>query len=135
MTSNIEHVLSREEITKANDHKQVRVHVEEWGGSVILRTLTAAERDQFESNILKTNVKGQREANLINLRSKLLCLALVDSEGKRLFKDPSELSQRSSVVISRLFTEVQRINGMTPKDVEELSGNSEEGQSEDSSLD
>jgi len=117
-------VLTRDAILQAQDLPTERVFVEEWGGEVIVRGLTAAERDQFEQSIVETRGKDTR-VNLRNIRAKLVTLCVVDEEGKRLFKDEDAelLGRKSAVALNRIFEVAQRLSGLRPEDVEELAGN------------
>ena len=52
--------LSRDQILGATDFVFVELEVEEWGGTVRLRGLSASERDAFESSVGVTywNIRG-----------------------------------------------------------------------------
>lgn len=117
-------LLSRDAILQAQDLPTERVEVPEWGGEVIVRGLTAAERDQFEQSIVEARGKDTR-VNLRNIRAKLVALCVVDEEGKRLFKDEDAelLGRKSAVALNRIFEVAQRLSGLRPEDVEELAGN------------
>jgi hypothetical protein len=122
-------MLTRDEILKANDIKTEKVKVPEWGGEVFIRTMTGTERDAFEQGI----VKGQR-ADLHNIRAKLCALAIADKDGKRLFteRDVTALGQKSAKALDRIFSKAQKLNGISPEDVEDMAKNSGTGLSEDS---
>ena len=60
------------------------VEVPEWGGSVRVKTLSGAERDQFESAIVQRNGRNVKQ-NLLNIRARLVAAALVDENGAALF--------------------------------------------------
>ena len=47
--------LTRDEILGADDLKTESVKVPEWGGTVLVRELTGAERDEWEASVVKTN--------------------------------------------------------------------------------
>ena len=117
-------LLNREAILQAQDLPTERVPVPEWGGEVIVRGLTGAERDRFEQSIVETRGKDTR-VNLRNIRAKLVTLCVVDEEGKRLFKDDDVelLGRKSAVALNRIFEVAQRLSGLRPEDVEELAGN------------
>src|SRR5690606_40748699 len=97
-------LLSRDAILQAQDLPTERVEIPEWNGEVIVRGLTAAERDQFEQSIVETRGKDTR-VNLRNIRAKLVALCVVDEEGKRLFKDEDAelLGRKSAVALNRIF--------------------------------
>lgn len=117
-------LLSRETILQAQDLPMERVPVPEWGGEVIVRGLTAAERDQFEQSIVETRGKNTK-VNLRNIRAKLVVLCCVDEQGNRIFcdEDAEVLGRKSAVALNRVFEVAQRLSGLRPEDVEELAGN------------
>jgi len=125
-------LLTRDAILQAEDLPTEDIEVEEWGGAVRVRALTGAERDAFEQSIVEQRGKSTR-MNLRNIRAKLVALTVVDADGKRLFsdKDAELLGKKSAAALDRVFEVAQRLSGLSPEDMEELSGNSEEGQSED----
>lgn len=129
-------LLTRDAILQAEDLPTEDIEVEEWGGAVRVRALTGAERDAFEQSIVEQRGKSTR-MNLRNIRAKLVALTVVDADGKRLFsdKDAELLGKKSAAALDRVFEVAQRLSGLSPEDMEELSGNSEEGQSEDFAFD
>lgn len=114
--------LSRNEILAAQDLPREEVRVKEWGGTVIVRGLTGAERDAYEASLLQ----GRGVINYENARAKLLVRCLVDEQGERLFSDADVdiLGAKSAAVLDRLFSVAARLSGLQPGDVEELMGNS-----------
>ena len=113
--------LSKTDILDADDMPREEVAVPEWGGTVLVRTMTAAERDSFEARVIGTD--GIR--NLANIRATLCARCIVDEQGKRLFGDGDIdlLGQKSAAAVDRVFAVCQRLNGLTPDDVEELAKN------------
>lgn len=117
-------VLTRDEILTANDKRSERVDVPEWGGEVIVRSLSGTERDAFEASI--TERRGRRvDVNLENLRARLVALCVVDEAGQTLFypSDVALLGEKSASALQRVFNTAQRINGFSDQDVEELTKN------------
>ena len=98
--------------------------VKEWGGDVIVRVLTGAERVAFEDKVNITNGKD-RELNLKNFLEKLVVATAVDEDGKHLFTDEDivALSRKSASAILKVAKVAQRINGLTTDDVDELTKN------------
>lgn len=116
--------LSRDAILEADDLKTEDVNVVEWGGTVRVRTLTGSERDELEAAV--TRVRGTNtEVNLDNFRAKIVAMSVVDEDGKRLFKmdDVKALGQKSGTALNRVFAVAQRLSGLNPADVEELTAN------------
>jgi hypothetical protein len=122
--------LTKEQILKAEDLKTEIVEVEEWGGSVNVRTMTGTERDAFEQSI----VEGKDKTNLANIRARLCAVTIVDENGNRLFNDEDvvELGKKSAAALDRVATVAQKLNGFRNKDIEELGKNLSKGQSGDS---
>jgi hypothetical protein len=126
-------ILTRDAILQAQDLPRELVDVPEWGGSVYVRALTGAERDAFETSIVEQRGKSTK-MNLKNIRAKLVALTVVDEEGNRIFSDSdaSALGKKSAAALDRVFEVAQRLSGLRPEDVEELSKNFGSDQSEDS---
>lgn len=126
-------LLSRDDILKADDIKTELVEVPEWGGAVMVRGLTGAERDALEEEVTSQRGSSVR-VNLRNLRAKLVVRSVVDEQGKHLFTpaDVDALGKKSAAALQRVFNVASRLSGLSREDLEELTKNSEDGQSEDS---
>lgn len=116
--------LSRDDILGADDLPMEEVEVPEWGGSVFVRSMTGAERDQFETDLISNNT-DDKSVNLKNMRARLVALCAVDDAGERLFssQDATELGSKSAAALDRVFSRAQTLNGLGNADVEELAGN------------
>ena len=118
-------VLDRNAILEAKDLPTETVDVPEWGGQVIVRTLTGEERDQYESSMFEVVGDGaNREVipKMENLRATLAALSIVDEDSKRMF-DVSEvhlLGQKSAAALDRVFDVAKRLSGLSEEDVKEL---------------
>lgn len=113
--------LGREAILAVQDTPVEVVEVPEWGGSVRVKTLSGAERDQFESAIVQRNGRNVKQ-NLLNIRARLVAAALVDENGAALFSfdDVEALGRKSARALDRIFGKAQELAGMREQDVEEL---------------
>jgi hypothetical protein len=111
--------LTRDQILAAPDLKTEIVAVPEWGGEVIVRMMTAAERDDFESKLF-IGEGDKRRVNQANFRARLCSICLVDDSGDRLFKveDVDALGRKSAAALERVFEAAQRLNGMGEKAVD-----------------
>ncbi len=129
-------LLTRDQILAAEDLKRETIDVPEWGGDVIVRSLTGAERDAFEDSVVRQRGKT-RELNLRNARARLVSLSLIDESGTRLFSDGDveALGRKSAAALDRVFAAAQRLSGLTENDIDELAKNSESGQSDSSTSD
>lgn len=119
-------ILNREDILKAQDLVTEEVEVPEWGGSVFIRTMTGAERNAFELEVVPGVADGSNRMDVLNMREKLLVKVIVDDKGQRLFtdKDIKALGEKSAAALDRLFEVAQRLNRLSARDVEELEKNS-----------
>ena len=118
--------LTREQILGASDLGMEDVPVPEWGGVVRIRGLTGAERDAFEEGVIRFRGRETPDVRLINIRARMVSLAAVDGDGRRLFSehDVAELGKKSAAALSRLFDVATRLAGMTAGEVETLEKNS-----------
>ena len=132
MTANL---LLRDAILGASDIKTEEVHVPEWGGTVLVRGLTAKQRDEFESGLIETVGKTQR-VTMRNARARLAALSIVGEDNEPLFSpaDVFLLGEKSGAALDRVFAVASRLSGIGDSDMDELTKNSS-GQSDDSSSD
>jgi hypothetical protein len=129
-------MLTRDQILKQTTTlPQEEVATPEWGEGtyVLVRALTALERDQWE--IANYDLR-QREAKVTmgNARARLAVLCVIDKSGNRLFTDhDAELLGRShSAPLDRIFDVCRRLSGMTTAETEILRKNSLNGSAEGS---
>ena len=82
-------LLSKEQITSADDRKWEDVPVPEWGGTVRLVGMSGTERNAYQSSlvVLGPNGKPQR-MNMSDQLAKLVGKCLVDENFERLFANP-----------------------------------------------
>lgn len=128
--------LTRDQILQANDRPTKIVAVPEWGGDVIVRGLTGAQRDKFEQDSVER--KGDKiETNLINMRARLVALCVVDENNQRLFQDSDvkELGRKSAAALERVFDVARELSGLKTQDVAELAENLDDGQNDKATLD
>jgi hypothetical protein len=116
--------LNRDAILSADDLKRETVSVPEWGGTVCVRTMTGAERDQFEAEMLRTRGTSA-ENKLANIRARLCVLTICDDNGARLFNDGDvvALGAKSAAALDRCFTVAQRLSKYSAGDVDDLAKN------------
>lgn len=119
--------LSRNSILGVQDNiEREIVNVPEWGGKVLVRGLTASERDQYEESLIVTKGKD-RGLNMQHARAKLAQIACIDEAGNRLFtaEDIPALGRKSSKALDRVTKAAQRLSGIGDDELEELSSPSE----------
>ena len=123
----------RGKIFSAVDLKTERVDVPEWGVTVYVRTLSGAQRDEFEQGLQDSKSEGAG-IDIRGLKARLAVLATVDDDGEAVFQpgDEEALQNKSAAPLDRLYQAASRLSGLSPEDAEELVGNSASGQSDDS---
>lgn len=129
-------VLTAQQILDYNDRVTERVEVPEWGGDVIVRSLTGVERDSYEASM--SIQKGDKFVpNPVGARARLVVRATIDEDGARLFTDAdaTKLGEKNAAVLDRLWDKIAELSGMTDKAVADAEGNSETDQSDGSTSD
>jgi hypothetical protein len=114
-------MLTRDQILKLKDRKTETVKVPEWGGEVLVATMSGADRDAFEAGIITADGKP----SLQNMRAKLAAACVVDEAGNRLFKpaDIEALGGKSASALDRIAKVAQRLNKLGDAELEDLKGN------------
>ena len=126
--------LNRDQVFAARDIKREVMDVPEWGGKIAIWGMTGLQKGTFESALMATKGKSQTE-NWKRFRSAMLvkcCYDGLQDGANRVFRDQDidALNEKSAAVLDRLFQKAQDLSGYTKKDVDELTKNSEEGQSD-----
>lgn len=120
--------LTKEQILAAQDCAPVAVETPEWGGTIYVRPMTAAERDRY--TIVSARLAGRgREidpSEYTDLTLRLLALTICDEEGKLVFSeaDIKLLAAKSGEVVDRVFRVAQSVNGIGGKAVAAIAKNS-----------
>ena len=117
-------MLTKTAILDADDLPREEVEIPEWGGSVFVRTMTAAEKVAFSI---------ENEDNPGDFLSRLAAIATCDAEGNLLFTadDVAALGAKNGVAVERIADIAQRLNGMGAKAQEELEKNLPSGPTSD----
>lgn len=138
-------VLTRDQIFAADDRKIEFVKVPEWAGDdpeagVFVQGLSGHDRDSFEMAMLE--IRGKKQSvNLQNLRAKLIVRTAVDSDdpttAKPIFTlvDIAPLGRKSAAALQRVYAVAQRLSGLSTEDVEELTKDLGEDESDGSGSD
>ncbi len=138
----VEALLTREQILQADDLTTEIVEVPEWGGSVIVRGLTGLERGKFQSSLISQDgkvVEGRKKTrkpafgiDISFAEIRLVAYCVVDKKGKRIFsdRDVKALGEKSGLALSRVGDVAQRLSGLDKSDLQELTENLTETQSE-----
>jgi len=120
--------LSAEQIFAADDIETEEVNVVEWGGPVLVRGLSGAERERWEAAV--GYIKGDRFVPKGNATARLIQMALV--EPKMSEDQVGKLGRKSSAALARVGEVAKRLSGIGEKDMEFLEGNSDSEGSGDS---
>lgn len=129
-------LLGRNDILGAEDRATADVECPEWGGTVRLRSITGAQRDAFEQSCLIQKGR-ERRINMRNARAKLIIMCAVDETGGKLFSDEdlAALAKKNAKPIDRLYGEAQKLCGLSDDDMDDLTENFDDDQSEGSTSD
>ena len=116
--------LTKAQILQVVDVKTEEVEVVEWGGVVLVGTMSGVDRDAFESSLFEDKT-ADNKANLTNMRAKLVARCIIDEDGERVFtdKDITALGKKSAKALDRVYAVAQRLSGLSVKDEEELTKN------------
>lgn len=131
-------LLSREQIFDTNDLTTEDVPVPEWGGELRIRMLTGAERDEYETSMVRMGKDGKQETNLQNVRARLVAKCAVNEDGTKMFQTKAEVGQlglKSAAALDRVYTACMKLNGMSARDVEEVIEDFDSDPSENSTSD
>lgn len=118
--------LSAEQILNSDDLTYEDVKVPEWGGIVRVRELPGTERDKFEAQFVGKDGASVRAEGLEGFRSRLAAAAIVDENGKQMFRSVAEtkrLGEKSASALQRVCDTAMRLSKMNEDDVKELAGN------------
>lgn len=115
--------LSKQQILDAQDREYVDVEVPEWGGTVRISTMTAAQRDRYEVMFAEAR-NGANGANT-SLRALLVAACAVDEKGDALFTlaDVEALGLKSGTALNRVFARALDLNILTKSAAERVAGN------------
>jgi hypothetical protein len=114
-------MLNREEILAKTDLKKETVTVEEWGGEVIVSSMSGTYRDAWEQSIRQKDASG----NLVSPRAKLVIFTVVDEQGNRIFKDDDieAIGKISSEALEKICTVAMRLNGLGAEEISKAKKN------------
>lgn len=124
--------LSADEILGADDLAYEDVKVPEWkskktGVDVVrVRELPGTERDKFEAQFVGKDGASVRMEGLEGFRARLAAAAIVDKDGKQLFRSVAEtkrLGEKSAAALQRVCDAATRLSKLSEDDVKELAGN------------
>lgn len=109
-------MLTAQDILRAQDLKVQQVECPEWGGTVYVREMTAAEATRIQGLATEESVTFTPET-----MATVVGLTLCDAQGQRLFQDEAvvELQQKNNKVITRLFFAAMTVAGLSREGIDE----------------
>jgi len=119
-------VLNKDMILTVEDYDIQTIHVKEWGGSIILKSMTGAGRDRYETACIRQGAgQGAGKLDMTDLKALLLSMTIVGEDHKPLFtaKDVTALNTKNAKVINRLCEIAQKMNAIGDDGVEEAEKN------------
>lgn len=104
--------LSKEAIQQVVDIQPVEVEVPEWGGSVFVKPLTAAQMEKTQARYEKASDSEKLTLMIIN--------CVCDEKGQNLFSkdDVNWLMDKNMKVLLKLVGECNKVNGLDTEEVE-----------------
>lgn len=109
-------------LSKKNNLPRQEIQIEEWEGSVWVRSLTVGERDQIDSEFNAAKSKGKTPDNL---RARMLVKGCCDELGQPIFTeaDLPEINKLPATILEKIFDGILKVNRIGPGAVEELEKN------------
>lgn len=123
-------MLTRAQIQAIQDFTKQEVFVEEWGGSLYIRSMTVGALDDMHVRFAQlsgtdpgngASPARQHPEAMRDMMTRLLSYTLCDAQGSLLFDDEEGrdiLRQKNPVVIERLFEVASRMNRLGAVDIE-----------------
>ena len=114
-------MLNKQQILESKDIESEVVKVPEWGGDVMVKGLSLADKDEWADSILTDG-----KANMKGATARLCALCICGEDGKPMFSstDITSLQAKSAKALDRVFQVAQRLSGIGQKDIEETVKNS-----------
>lgn len=133
MPKNGKGFLTAKDILKARDLPREVMDIEEWGGRVIVRALSASEKVEMG---LTFHGHGEDPVAVItpDMFPKMVSWALVNEDGTQMFTevDVVELSRKALEPIQAIAEKSLELSGLLDKDIDEAGKDSKETPSADS---
>ncbi len=118
----------RDRLMAANTpSKMLKVRIDEWDRDVWVRTMTAAERDNFDMGLVDNREMGK--SAMTDMRARLTMYCAAEEDGTRMFEPGDEVFLRNepSSALQPIFDVAIRLNKLTQADIDELAKNSGSG--------
>ncbi len=101
------------------------VDVPEWGGTVYVRAMSGAQRDEFDCVVASKTVDG-KVTDPSGFKSLLVFMTACNNTGELMFckDDEDALDGTSGAALERVALAAMEVNGMTPSSVKGMEENS-----------
>ena len=111
----------RAKLLALDDMEREQLHIPEWGQTVYVRVMTAAEREGLEVAVFEA--RSRKEA--LTYRAHVAVATVCDAEGVLLFThaDIPALAKKSGKALMRIVAASERLNALTEAAVEEKAKN------------
>ncbi len=119
--------LNKQQILEADDLPRELVPVPEWGGDILVRSMSGAEKDSLDASLMSDDGTRVSKERFRNYRARVAVLTVVGEDGDLLFTeaDIAELTTKSARALDRVFEVAARLNGITGRDMDDIAKNSE----------
>lgn len=118
-------ILTKEQILAASDLLSETVYCPEWGGGVVIRSMTGTQRDAYEQSLMTRDDKGAFVVDTENMKVKLIVYTAVNESGEPLFTadELAAIAGKNAAVIERLATVASRLSGLGNQALDEAAKN------------
>lgn len=122
-----EHILGLDEIdAKASKFAIEKIYVAKWGGAVLIREMSAAERSEMEIKYITAKGGGEGKP-MTTLRAEVVVRSLCKEDGTLMFQDIDagikKVTGWGSSGVEVVFEAASKLSRLSNKDVAELVGN------------
>lgn len=119
-------IITKNDILKERAISVYPVIIEEWGGTVYVRVMNGAQRDEWDKWLMERRSEdGSKLEDPTGFRARLVISTLCDSDGSLLLEpgDLESLQNQTASIIAIVFDEAMRVNGLSEDEEEEIEKN------------
>ena len=117
--------LSAEAIMRSSDNEMQELHIAQWGGSIYVRGVTCAERDELDKLL------NGKAPDVSKARLRIVTRCCCDADGNQLFsvEDEAWLAKKSNRIIEAINELAMRLSGIGANEEESSAADFPRGQS------
>lgn len=115
-------LINLQDVLNATDTRQITYNVPEWGGDIIIKTLTAGARDDYEKGLLIKDENGQLVRSPVLSPAKFVAACVYQEDGQKMFRTDEHikvLESKNYNVVRRIFEKCLEVNAMSDDSVGE----------------